>query len=182
MKEKLFELVQKVVDTFGLEIYHLEFKKNVLRVWIESKKSPITVETCALVSQSLSARLDAVDLIPHRYRLEVSSPGVERGLFTPVHYQRAIGSDCQLNTKYGVILGRILAADNDKVKLAITQQSKKNNSGIAEMTEPIIIPYSDIKSGHLVVSSEILFSQTNLLPLTEKSLNHLRCSTRSNDE
>uniref|UniRef100_A0A7C6E9P6 Ribosome maturation factor RimP n=1 Tax=candidate division WOR-3 bacterium TaxID=2052148 RepID=A0A7C6E9P6_UNCW3 len=171
MKQELFNVVKSVIEALGLEIYHIEFHKNVLRVLIETKEGPLTVETCALVSRHLSERLDAVDLIPHRYRLEVSSPGIERALYEPAHYKRAVGSDCQLITKQGLFLGKILEADDEKIKLVPT----KSNPPLADT--PRVLPgglpkavneadttltifYTDIKSGHLKVSNETLFGSS----------------------
>lgn len=160
MKQELFDAVKSVVDSFGLDIYHIEFHKNVLKVLIEAKGNPLTVETCADVSRQLSAKLDAIDLIPHRYRLEVSSPGIERELFEPRHYKSSIGQHCQLITKQGQFFGKILEADNEKVKLAINgEPATQLNFNQLTSNKTVTIFYSDIKSGHLKVSDEVLFGR-----------------------
>ncbi len=153
MKQVLFDLVKSVIDSLGLDIYHIEFHKNVLRVLIEANENRVTVETCADVSRLLSAKLDAADLIPHRYRLEVSSPGIERTLFKPAHYKRFIGYNCRLITKQGLFLGKILEADDEKVRIEST--SKVNS----QPSEIVTIPYIDIKTGQLKVPHENLFGR-----------------------
>lgn len=158
MKQELVSVVQSVIDTLGLEIYHIEFHKNVLRVLIEAKEGSVTIDTCALVSRQLSEKLDAVDLIPHRYRLEVSSPGIERTLYEPAHYKRAIGADCQIITKQGLFWGKIIEADDEKIKLVHQRQINATEQPEASKgSEITTIFYSEIKSGQLKVSAETLF-------------------------
>ena len=78
----------------GYQLWGFEYrahKKNaLLRVFIENTQG-ITLENCSSVSRQLSASLDVDDLIPVAYILEVSSPGVDRVLFTPEQYQQYIG-------------------------------------------------------------------------------------------
>lgn len=77
------ELVQPVLDSLGLELVELEFKKAgrsfVLRLFID-KADGVTMDDCAEVSRELSLLLDVEDCIPGRYTLEVSSPGLDRPL------------------------------------------------------------------------------------------------------
>ncbi len=63
---------------------------RVVEVDIDSD-SGITTEVCASISRDLSARLDAADLIPGRYRLEVSSPGLDRPLKLFRQYPKNVG-------------------------------------------------------------------------------------------
>lgn len=58
--------------------------------------SGIDVDDCALVSREVAALLDVEDPITQPYRLEVSSPGLDRPLTKPVHYQRFIGSQVRV--------------------------------------------------------------------------------------
>lgn len=80
---KVTELVQPILDSLGLELVELEFKKVgrsfVLRLFID-KAGGVTMDDCAEVSRELSLLLDVEDCIPGRYTLEVSSPGLDRPL------------------------------------------------------------------------------------------------------
>ncbi|MEO0084798.1 MAG: ribosome maturation factor RimP, partial [candidate division WOR-3 bacterium] len=74
----LLNLIQETVAACGIELYDVEFKGKTLRVLIhkpstENKlaRDGVSVETCAFVSEKLSQRLDAEDLIPGQYFLEV---------------------------------------------------------------------------------------------------------------
>ncbi len=101
-QQRFFELTAPVVAGLGLELWGLEYRPShrppLLRVFIESSADGesgsrgVSVEDCARVSCQLSGVLDVEDPLPGRYQLEISSPGMERRLFEPQHYQRFVGS------------------------------------------------------------------------------------------
>ena len=77
------KLLQPILDTMGLELVDLEFKKvghsYVLRIFIDNPDG-VNLDHCAEVSRELSVLLDVEDCIPGHYTLEVSSPGLNRPL------------------------------------------------------------------------------------------------------
>ena len=93
--EKLFKLIEPIVKGKDLELYHLEFIKefgeNYLRIYIDSPKG-ISLDDCENVSRPISDILDVEDPISESYYLEVSSPGIDRILYTDRHLSRYIGS------------------------------------------------------------------------------------------
>jgi ribosome maturation factor RimP len=93
--EKLFNLIEPIVKEKGLELYHLEYIKefgeNYLRVYIDSPVG-IGLDDCEKVSRPISDMLDAEDPISESYYLEVSSPGIDRVLYTESHLERYKGS------------------------------------------------------------------------------------------
>ena len=86
------DLLDPVVTGMGYELVGLEFAghQRVLRVYIDHPEG-IRVEDCSKVSYQLSGVLDVEDPIPGRYQLEVSSPGMDRPLFTLDHFERFKG-------------------------------------------------------------------------------------------
>lgn len=90
-------IVQPIVDEFNFELVDVEFVKEgkswFLRMYID-KPGGIDIEDCALVSEKISEKMDAInpDPIPQAYFLEVSSPGAERPLKKEQDYQNAVGS------------------------------------------------------------------------------------------
>jgi len=162
MKQEIYETVKSVVDSLGLTIYHIEFNQNILRVLVEANDFPVTVETCANASRILSARLDLVNLIPNRYYLEVSSPGIERHLFKPEHYNKYKGEVCRLSTKYGSFMGKIIDADQNMLKLEqINGSDFPAGLNYDETSRCIKIPYTEIKAGQLKIADEILFGKNH---------------------
>lgn len=85
----------------GLELVHWEVvgpRNNfVLRIYID-KPGGVSHGDCETVSNQVGTLLDVEDLIPNRYVLEVSSPGIERGLYKPADYERFSGRRIKLKT------------------------------------------------------------------------------------
>lgn len=93
--DKLTALVRTAVEPMGYELVGVDFfqrstRSSLLRVYIDHERG-ITVDDCTAVSHQLSGVLDVEDPIPGNYDLEVSSPGLDRPLFTPEQLQRFCG-------------------------------------------------------------------------------------------
>ena len=92
--ERLQTLIEPSITALGYELVGIEYfpgrKGALLRVYIDSPDG-VTVEDCERVSHQVSGVLEVEDPIRHGYTLEISSPGVERPLFTPAHFQRFAG-------------------------------------------------------------------------------------------
>jgi ribosome maturation factor RimP len=92
--DRVRALVAPVASDLGLDIYDLEHRGGILRVTLDTPagtEAGVTLDDLALASRLISRELDAHDPVPGRYTLEVTSPGVERPLRTPAHFQREIG-------------------------------------------------------------------------------------------
>lgn len=88
---QLTELLAPVVEAMGFIFWGLEYsaqgKHSLLRVYIDHADG-ITVDHCAAVSHQISSVLDVEDPISQEYTLEVSSPGMDRPLFTLGQFQQ----------------------------------------------------------------------------------------------
>lgn len=95
LSERLTELLDPLVETLGYELVLLQFNPHrgsaSLQLFIDAPGG-VTLEDCARVSREVAARLDVDDPIPQAYRLEVSSPGLDRPLVKPAHFERFAGS------------------------------------------------------------------------------------------
>jgi ribosome maturation factor RimP len=95
LNEKLLALVEPLVGNLGYELVELEFGggrgSGTLRVYIDRAEG-VGIEDCERVSREISALLDVHDPIPTTYRLEVSTPGLDRLLRTPAHFARFGGA------------------------------------------------------------------------------------------
>jgi ribosome maturation factor RimP len=67
-----------------------------LQIMAERPDGTMTVDDCEAASRALSPALDVADVIPHRYHLEVSSPGIDRPLRTAAHFQYYAGSEAKI--------------------------------------------------------------------------------------
>ena len=94
-------LVRPVVESVGLELWEATYRKEegrmVLRVMVD-REGGVDLETISSTSERLSRRLDLEDFGAGRYELEVSSPGLERPLRTPRHFQRSVGERVKVKT------------------------------------------------------------------------------------
>lgn len=96
-KERELEaLLAPTARAFGCELWGVEYRpwgrgRSTLRVFIDSDRG-ITIDDCERVSAQVGALLDVENPIVDSYRLEVSSPGLDRMLFRREHYQSSVGS------------------------------------------------------------------------------------------
>jgi len=94
LREKLIAISEPLLEKLGYELVELEYAPGrshaVVRVFIDRPQG-VGVDDCERVSHELAALLDVEDPVPTAYTLEVSSPGLDRVLRTPAHFQRFVG-------------------------------------------------------------------------------------------
>ena len=111
--------IAKIVEANGAALYDIEivteFDETIFRVLV-TKVGGVDLDLCADVSHELSPFLDVHPPMSQRYRLEVSSPGIERKLTKPVHFQNAIGEKVKLKIKGSDKLkGTLKSADDEGI-------------------------------------------------------------------
>ncbi len=114
-RAQMVELLEPGVEALGYELVDLELnfsgRRGTLRLFIDRlgaveppagevtaegpRSDGIRVEDCEAVSRQVSAVLDAEDPIQQDYALEVSSPGLDRRLVKPAHFDRFAGQSVQ---------------------------------------------------------------------------------------
>ena len=144
-EQQLQTILAPTVTALGYEFWGLEFfthaRQTLLRVFIDRAEG-INVDDCALVSRQLSAVLDVEDPITVEYTLEVSSPGMDRPLFTLEQYARYIG-------------------ENVKVRLRVPFEGRRNFAGrlqsiegdevvVADGEHEFLLPIEMIDKAHIV--------------------------------
>lgn len=117
------ELAERVAIDHGLELVHAEVagpdNKPIVRVFID-KPQGVTHDDCSEVSTHLGTILDVEDFIHASYTLEVSSPGLERGLYKRADFERFSGSNAKLKTRQPIdgqrnFRGRLLGLEGDEL-------------------------------------------------------------------
>lgn len=103
--ERLNGLLAPCVESMGYELADLELRREhrgqVLRLFID-QESGVALDDCERVSGQVSALLDVEDPIQGNYSLEVSSPGLDRKLAKPQHFDRFAGRRVRVRTHSGV--------------------------------------------------------------------------------
>jgi ribosome maturation factor RimP len=154
--ERIREAAERVARTEGVDVWDVEWKigrDRFLRIYID-KPEGISHADCQAVSEQLSVILDVEDLVPGpRYTLEVSSPGLDRRIFKPEHFQRFTGRLAKIWTHEPVIPtgsaksvnyleGRLAGFVNGMVRIEL---SKSSGEGVFEL------PFENIRKANLVV-------------------------------
>jgi ribosome maturation factor RimP len=123
--QTLVELLYPVITGMGYELWGVEQlpdgRDSLLRVYIEHE-SGISLEDCTRVSRQVAAVLDVEDPVTGAYRLEISSPGLDRPLFTLEHFSRFIGEQVRVQLRQKLedrkrISGQISRIEDDKVTI-----------------------------------------------------------------
>lgn len=140
-KIKIKEIVADISEEFlkkqGLELYHVEFVKEgkdwFLRVYIDKDSETeayVSTDDCELVSRFLSEKLDEADPIEQNYYLEVSSPGMDRTLFSERHYEKYKGREVEVSLYQSIegekmLTGKLLGLSEGKLKIIRNSDSKE---------------------------------------------------------
>lgn len=140
--DRIEKLVMPIVADFGMELVELEFKREgrswALCLFID-KPGGVTLDDCAEVSREVSAILEVEDPIESAYRLEVSSPGIDRPLKKPADFERFSGQLVKIKTRSlldpddrghrrKTFVGELLGLDGEMVRL---RQSDRRGGVIA---------------------------------------------------
>lgn len=129
-RKKLIGLLEPAVEAMGYELADLELSvghgNGVLRLFIDQEEG-ISLEDCEAVSHQVSGLLDLENPITVAYRLEVSSPGLDRKLVKPEHFDRFTGSLIRTRFKKLVngrrrITGRLLSREGDKLLVQLKDE------------------------------------------------------------
>ena len=148
--ERIKEIAEQAAIDHGLELVHAEVAgpegHPIVRVFID-KPGGVTHGDCSDVSTQIGTVLDVEDFIHSAYTLEVSSPGLERGLYKPADYERFAGSQAKLKTRPAIknqrnFQGRIVGLAGSEVIF------EDKTSG------RLSIPFADIAKANLEVDVE----------------------------
>jgi len=121
--DRVQAIAERVAIDHGLELVHAEVagpdNKPIVRIFID-KPNGVTHQDCSEVSLHVGTVLDVEDFIHASYTLEVSSPGIERGLYKLQDYERFAGSLAKLKTRKPVngqrnFRGRLLGIEGEDI-------------------------------------------------------------------
>lgn len=145
--EELARLLEPTVERLGYELSDLELRiggrDGVVRVFID-KPEGVGLADCETVSRQISAVLDVEDPVPGHYVLEVSSPGLDRKLKKPAHFQRFLDRDVKVKVRFPVdgrrnFRGKLTAASEESIEVEVDGQAHS-------------LPLATIESARLVPS------------------------------
>lgn len=96
---RLTAILRPAIEALGYELVGVQYSRGgrgaLVRVYID-KDGGVTLDDCERSSHQVSGILDVEDPIAEHYDLEVSSPGLDRPLFEPEHYERYVGQKVRI--------------------------------------------------------------------------------------
>jgi ribosome maturation factor RimP len=164
--DRVNAIAEQAAIDHGLELVHAEVAgpegRPVVRVFID-KPGGVTHDDCSNVSTQIGTVLDVEDFIHSAYTLEVSSPGLERGLYQPADYEKFAGHLAKLKTRSPIknqrnFRGRIVGVADSEVVF------EDNVSG------RVRIPFADIAKANLEVDVEAEFRKAREREATDRGL------------
>ena len=144
------EIAERVAEERGLELVHVEVaggaRSPVVRIFID-KPDGVTHEDCSEMSRHIGTILDVEDFISSSYTLEVSSPGLERGLYKRADYERFAGRPARVKARAPVngqrnFSGRIVGVEGEHVVF------------VDKTSGRVLIPLADVAKANLEIDVE----------------------------
>ena len=160
-KESIIERVRRIAERVaaesGVELVHVDIagtkRDAVVRIYID-KEGGVTLEDCSIVSRGVEIVLDEEDFIPSRYVLEVSSPGIERELYSLSDFEKFSGQLAKVKTKEArdgqkTFVGNLIGVDGDQITI------EDRTKGIVKFS------YEDIDKANLKIDLSKEFKAAN---------------------
>jgi ribosome maturation factor RimP len=120
---ELVSLVEPVLDSLGFRLVRIEVSGRdgkTVQIMAERPDGSMTIDDCEVVSKALSPLLDVHDVVSDAYRLEVSSPGIDRPLVRPSDFVDWAGSEAKIEVKLPIdgrrrFRGRLVGFEDGEV-------------------------------------------------------------------
>lgn len=128
MRSDIYDSIEKIIQSLGASLYDIEvvseFDETILRIMI-TKQGGVNLDDCADISREISLFLDVNPPMEHEYRLEVSSPGIERKLIKPKHFIQSIGEKVKLKiVEAGLVIGILKDANEKEIAVEVDDETK----------------------------------------------------------
>src|SRR5690349_16374703 len=130
LRDRLSALLEPLIEDLGYELVLLEHmpqgRGSLLRLYID-RIGGIGLEDCEIVSREVSAALDVADPVTGSYRLEVSSPGDDRPLVKPAHFERFAGERVRIQMQRPIdgrrrFVGRLQGMESGNIVVDVDGQ------------------------------------------------------------
>ncbi len=134
--ERVRALVEPITSDLDLDLYDIERRGATVRITVDTPPGSdggISLDTLSLATRLISRELDHEEPITTQYTLEVTSPGLERTLRTPAHFQREVGKDVTVRLAGHAVAdgearrvdGKLLAADDTTATLLTAEGDER---------------------------------------------------------
>jgi ribosome maturation factor RimP len=125
--DRVHLLVDPIASDLELDVYDVERRGSTIRITLDTiagAESGITLDTLSLATRLISREMDHEDPIAGHYTLEITSPGLERPLRTPAHFQREVGKAITVRLRDSTadprrIGGHLISADEEQITIRL---------------------------------------------------------------
>ncbi len=169
LEKNIYETIDPVVQDTGFRLVYIEMGQDattsmpLLRIMCENPETGrINIDECATISREISATLDVEDLIPYAYRLEVSSPGIDRPLVSFDDFKAYIGHDARVWLS--------IPLENGQKKMRGTIQSVEDETiTLLSDSDVFKIEFHKISRAKLVLTDRLIKETAKSFEVSEKS-------------
>lgn len=162
--QRVATLAGPVLESMGFRLVRVRMSGPTLQIMAERPDGSFSIDDCEAVSRALSPVLDVEDVIPSRYHLEVSSPGIDRPLVRPSDFESWAGHEVKIEMAVPAagrkrFRGKLEGYDAGEVRLFF-----ENPEGPSK--EPVLIglPFADIADAKLVMTDQLIEAARSRLP------------------
>ncbi len=162
--QRVATLAGPVLESMGFRLVRVRMSGPTLQIMAERPDGSFSIDDCEAVSRALSPVLDVEDVIPSRYHLEVSSPGIDRPLVRPSDFESWAGHEVKIEMAVPAagrkrFRGKLEGYDAGEVRLFV-----ENPEGPSK--EPVLIglPFADIADAKLVMTDQLIEAARSRLP------------------
>jgi ribosome maturation factor RimP len=150
--DRIQQIIAPSVEAMGYDIVRVQVsgtQRPTLQVMAERKdNAAMTVEDCADISRAVSALLDVEDPISSAYTLEVSSPGIDRPLTRLKDFERFVGFEARVETRFPL--------DGRKRFRGVLKGVEEGAVRIETDTGPASIPFDTIQRAKLILTDALI--------------------------
>jgi ribosome maturation factor RimP len=155
LETKVSDLIRPVVEDLGFALVLVEYAGGILSIFAEDPATgKLGLEDCAKISRAISGPLEEADPITSAYRLEISSPGIDRPLIEAKDYRRFAGFEAKIELDMPLENGQrrfrgVIRDEKDGVVTLVTDTGEAS------------LPLHSVSKAKLVMSDELIKATKN---------------------
>jgi len=161
LSARVAAIAEPVIEQLGYRLVRVKVSAAdgcTVQIMVERPDGTMVVEDCETVSRALSPVLDMADPIDKAYRLEISSPGIDRPLVRKSDFDRYAGHLVKIETEIPIdgrkrFRGLLVGTEGDAAR--IRPDDKKDDAEAGETAE-ILLPIGEMSEAKLVLTDELV--------------------------
>ncbi len=162
--QRVAALAEPVLAGMGFRLVRVKMSGPTLQIMAERPDGSFTIDDCEAVSRAISPVLDVEDVIPARYHLEVSSPGIDRPLVRPSDFEAWAGHEAKIEMAVPAagrkrFKGTLEGFDGGEVRIFI-----ENPEGPSKDPVLIGVPFDGIADAKLILTDRLIEAARSRLP------------------